>query len=299
VDTKASQFGSLLGFLGRLLKRPSTYAVLYLAGVPVFALLYLNVSQQFFHSTIRFEAGLQGDRAHVTNELGSSVVRDYRANRKTTSLRTRASFPHLGAEGVWESDITFVRITDLEFSKADRLDKADVSFHLRLPVFSETAGHHVYSEEGILVSMPLTPTFGIGDAHGFFYFTPLQLKGNRDTPFPFETLFPQRYANGSPTDFPVILRVSRTTQQNLVGIWQAEKGFPSAISGNFWRLLYLSLVTITTLGYGDIVPIGPAARALVGTESIFGIVVIGAFLGTLYRPRSKDAAEHVPRPEAK
>jgi hypothetical protein len=38
-------------------------------------------------------------------------------------------------------------------------------------------------------------------------------------------------------------------------------------------LLYFSLVTYTSLGYGDVVPLGPA-RILAGVESLVGLVLI-------------------------
>lgn len=40
----------------------------------------------------------------------------------------------------------------------------------------------------------------------------------------------------------------------------------------FDELFYLSLVTITTLGYGDIIPVSVTARSLITIESIFGIL---------------------------
>ena len=46
-------------------------------------------------------------------------------------------------------------------------------------------------------------------------------------------------------------------------------------------MLYLSVVTITTLGYGDIVPITPLARFFTGIEALGGIVLIGLFLNSL------------------
>lgn len=51
----------------------------------------------------------------------------------------------------------------------------------------------------------------------------------------------------------------------------------------FWRMFYFSAVTITTLGYGDIVPISDHARMLVATESILGIILIGLFFNALTR----------------
>ncbi|MFY4806256.1 potassium channel family protein [Aliarcobacter butzleri] len=52
-----------------------------------------------------------------------------------------------------------------------------------------------------------------------------------------------------------------------------EKGFISS--------LYFSVITITTLGYGDILPIGSTSQLLTASESILGIIFIGLFLNSL------------------
>lgn len=49
----------------------------------------------------------------------------------------------------------------------------------------------------------------------------------------------------------------------------------------FGRMLYLSAVTVTTVGYGDIVPLTDVARTAVALEAIGGIVLIGLFLNAL------------------
>ncbi|MCP5058429.1 MAG: hypothetical protein GY937_17130 [bacterium] len=41
---------------------------------------------------------------------------------------------------------------------------------------------------------------------------------------------------------------------------------------DFGRLLYFSLVTITTLGYGDVTPVHPLAQTLVSLEAVLGIL---------------------------
>ena len=59
---------------------------------------------------------------------------------------------------------------------------------------------------------------------------------------------------------------------------------------SFWKepltliqSMYFSVVTITTLGYGDITPQTEIARSLTAFESIFGIVLIGLFLNSVAR----------------
>ena len=51
----------------------------------------------------------------------------------------------------------------------------------------------------------------------------------------------------------------------------------------FVQSIYFSIVTITTLGYGDITPQTEMARALTAFESIFGIILIGLFLSAVTR----------------
>lgn len=52
-------------------------------------------------------------------------------------------------------------------------------------------------------------------------------------------------------------------------------------SGNFWRMLYLSATTATTLGMGDILPVSLLARLLVTCEAVAGLVCAGCFLNAL------------------
>ena len=78
----------------------------------------------------------------------------------------------------------------------------------------------------------------------------------------------------------------------LLAYYLSLGGDPHYASDLWWRMLYLSAVTITTLGFGDITPISGTARALVGSEAVLGVIVIGIFLGTLAlyarRPREID-----------
>ncbi len=45
--------------------------------------------------------------------------------------------------------------------------------------------------------------------------------------------------------------------------------------------IYLSCVTITTLGYGDITPVGIYSKLMCGLESVVGILTIGFFLNSV------------------
>ena len=50
---------------------------------------------------------------------------------------------------------------------------------------------------------------------------------------------------------------------------------------HFTFFLYFSFTTLTTLGYGDILPVTPAAQSLTSLEAITGVLYIGAFVARL------------------
>lgn len=60
----------------------------------------------------------------------------------------------------------------------------------------------------------------------------------------------------------------------------------SIAGGNFkyplWNFMYFSAVTMTTLGYGDIVPNSTIVRVLVMIETISGVMIIGVFASCLF-----------------
>ena len=78
-----------------------------------------------------------------------------------------------------------------------------------------------------------------------------------------------------------ILSLSLSVDNELRDYWSDLRGFPSNASDSGFRSLYLSAMTITTVGYGDIVPVTDAARVWVAVEAIYGIVFAGLFVGSV------------------
>jgi hypothetical protein len=74
----------------------------------------------------------------------------------------------------------------------------------------------------------------------------------------------------------VLLSLSLLRQ--LRALVEGVQGDPSRMPGGYGRMLYLSAITITTVGFGDVVPTTTWSRFLVGLEAVFGIVVAGLFV---------------------
>jgi hypothetical protein len=64
----------------------------------------------------------------------------------------------------------------------------------------------------------------------------------------------------------------------------------SAVGDRHAELLYFSLITLSTIGYGDVVPLHGEARMLAALEGIAGVLYIAitvALLVSAYRPRAE------------
>jgi hypothetical protein len=60
-----------------------------------------------------------------------------------------------------------------------------------------------------------------------------------------------------------------------------ETGLPASVAISRHSLLYLSLVTLTTLGYGDILPVSQPARTMAALEAATGVLYIAITVARL------------------
>lgn len=82
------------------------------------------------------------------------------------------------------------------------------------------------------------------------------------------------------------LPVTGTLQKQVKQCIGEAKGKTSEFGDTFWRMLYFSIVTIATLGYGDITPISGAARFMSGLEVVLGLTLAGLFINALFNQLS-------------
>jgi hypothetical protein len=67
-----------------------------------------------------------------------------------------------------------------------------------------------------------------------------------------------------------------------------ETGFTTSHEVSRHSLLYLSLITLTTLGYGDIVPVTPPARLVAALEATTGVLYIAITVARLVSAYQKE-----------
>jgi voltage-gated potassium channel len=81
----------------------------------------------------------------------------------------------------------------------------------------------------------------------------------------------------------------RIAQMSLGGPMFLEHGQPRQLS--FSEALYFSVTTLATVGYGDITPVGPLARALATVEVVAGLLLLLFGFGEIMRSGGPDT-EH-------
>jgi hypothetical protein len=75
----------------------------------------------------------------------------------------------------------------------------------------------------------------------------------------------------------------RDASNEVHSVWSTSPGAFWELFPLFARSLYFSVVTFTTLGYGDYQPVGPFSKALAGAESLAGALLVALFVFVLGR----------------
>ncbi len=250
--------------------RPWTYAVTYLLFIPVFGLIYVLLPFHFYHSTTKYEPLFSVQKAKLEEKIARYLQSNYEKNMKPKLISGHGTAPP-----IIEIFVDHVEYED----NADRVLFKTGIIPLYMP-----------APEGKLVDTFLTcdvtvtrySNLRIGPHFFLTQFNyPIEVSNkktySKSYPWMDETLLFGEKLNDSYylRDVPLDLR------DELGRFVSTAKGFPLDKLGNLIRMMYFSSVTITTIGYGDIVPVSGLSRILVGLESVLGIVMIGLFINSL------------------
>ena len=241
-----------------LAKLPSLgYAIIYILLIPTFAWVYTFYPFEFYHATIKYEKKtLDAEAITILNDIQSIIVSNCKKAYNADVVKL----------GSWETNVNEISIHSLKYE--DGTISFKLSTHLKRlkPNYQE-----MY--ESITVKMPRDPIISNTDS----YIRIIELDHGNTLelvkPIDYTKLFPSENDG-------LIFGIPLDLNKKLYYFTYGVSGFPSLLKDNYWRMLYLSSVTITTLGYGDIVPLTTTTRMLVSAEAILGIIIIGLFPST-------------------
>ena len=248
--------------------RSRVYAWAYFACIPLFACLYTISAGDFHHTTVQYERSLSADfdaiRSQLTNSLNRHISKQY-GKTQVIDHEWAVRNNTVGLSGGKFENDRFQFSLDLDLEKNGksgpermRGNLIDMSFAVESSPMITDAGQILYLMKTINFEGDMAVPF---DPYALLVNPPPEFTGKKS-----EIRF---------------LPIPADLHKRLVAYAYAVRGFPSEASGSVGRMLYFSVVTITTLGYGDILPLTPWARFLVGSEAILGVILVGYYLTSL------------------
>lgn len=260
---------STLRNVSKLLARiPSIgYMLLYLLAIPLFAGIYTSLAGEFYHTTAQYEPYLQSDEHSILEELRNSMISNY------VEVNGSPIPPKAVASLNWDS----VQLHDLRaqgrefsFTFVDHRDAPQriahpgaLRFHFLLFWGRRTTAQ---GQEFNIYRLSPEPGYEF-----FGKVMPRLFPLNPKYLGPYE-IVPENEG---------FIKVTPQLERMLIAWAQGVRGFPSESSGVFMRMLYFSAITITTVGFGDILPTSDRTRLAVAIEAILGVVLVGLFLNAL------------------
>lgn len=255
-------------FVKRISKRASTipawvYGGFYLLLVFVFAVVYSCFPQDFYHSTVKYEQSTQKHRidleARIAERFAINAVRSCEEKSLVLPEWTLCGNKPSIQIGIINHNLMYFKLSS---------------------VLSSVEGPSIAQ---VLIEADCTMDAYSGVSLGGL---PVTIKGIK--------VLDRGYLSDEETDAVLRELFDRSLQGNnyamdlpnelcgdIKGYAESQRGFPTRVKGGLSRMFYFSVITQTTLGYGDIVPISDRARTLVGAQSILGIILVGLFLNSL------------------
>ncbi len=265
--------------LTRALARvPSLFwAFSFLLVIPLFATVYWLLPYQFYHPTAKFEQIVNRKEQDLLFMLHGVIGDSFREAHGADTI----------TDGHWTFGPDTLSLRSIRADEDSIIIEASAGFR-------ESGGG-----DGVELTVPFSFSFGTDirvsilrpGASVRSVIMRIRVDDPGDLPIPVRTLFPfELDPSLQPASWSAEepkLPIRQPLLDDLVEFSNAVRGFPSKIAGSYARMLYFSAITITTLGYGDIVPLTDLTRLLVALESVLGLLLIGLFLNSLFREESR------------
>ena len=84
-----------------------------------------------------------------------------------------------------------------------------------------------------------------------------------------------------------VITLTKEDASKIQSFLMPNGGSPQEIPATFGRMIYLSITTITTLGYGDIVPLTDRSQFFTGIEATVGVILLGLLISSMVANRER------------
>ena len=256
--------------LRRIILSPLLYIFVYVLAIPVFALLYcFALSSSFYAPYAHLEPAATTDIDRIARLINEALHRSVGSREVVIQEWKLQSFDVINARSSGETfDFDIMAAFKKQNEGNSPEDEQQQQTGMNLPVSI------LYGVEGLVGPRPdetanIMRQMNINISSHPASFQAFEMAVyNAMLPIPF---------------FPTgrILILSRRENDVLNQFIEGVRGNPVLVNGSFERMLYFSATVITTIGFGDIVPMTPLARLLVALEGVCGVVLAGLFVNAI------------------
>lgn len=268
-------------------------AVFYVALLFGFARIYYGLSgDHFYHANVAREPVVKEYEKRISDNLEKAIVDTFETYHGGSTYR----------ESNWEIDAINFKVGFLKATEKGQ--DVEISFKLTVRVKDKSSKRRYYEDPIVTFSAPSGGDIATIDVldelprNKKIYVKMPDVPGGENSwskeqnnRFP-AILFPTKSEDvrsggedsgtehdGGKSLAALTMPIPRQLDTDILNLAKGVQGDPTKLDGHFWRMFYLSAVTITTLGYGDIAPLTPKARNLILEEAVLGIIVIGFIIG--------------------
>lgn len=259
------------------------YGMFYLALIPLYAFTYYILPNQFYQSTAKVERlnNVFDTKPEIEDEIAFEIEQAMEQTFKTINkcdyiITNRAdTFYNPIETGLVDNEGISVRDDFISIPVLIRLSKeSSVYLPLKFEI-NGTSDNHL--SKNIVDRRIFLDT--LSTSYNKEALEPSYLGYN------FRDLFSKKSNYIKPQNQQMHLFIDRKLQAKINSLSFGLNGVSA--KNDYWNMFYLSAVTITTLGFGDFVPITKTARLWVSSEAILGVIIIGLFLNSLTKNISK------------
>jgi len=268
--------GKVILALDKFFKRissinPFFYIIFYLLAIPIFAGVYSAIPSGFYAPYAQLEYNGKSD-AYQTGILIQTAIR--------RALHTRSL-----KSPVFVQKLKFREDIPLYVSGLSVIGNSTITFEVMAMLWNEEKKDNIQIPMQIVMrasSSMEQPATG--------YDTQLYRVVELDDKIPFTNEL-QPLINSAFIEIfrPVddvftsvpMLELSKYEDRKLSQFFDGISGNAISINGGYGRMCYFSSVVITTVGFGDIVPITAISRSIVAIEAVLGVILAALFLNAV------------------
>jgi len=248
---------------------PLLYILLYISAIPIFAVIYSVIPNGFYAPYARLEYSGQAD-AYQTGILIQTATRRALQQR---SLKSPVLVEKLK-----------MREEMLHVQRLSVIDNSTIKFYVYAMLWDEERKGNIQVIFPVVMRASSKIVAHAGRDSRLFRF--VELDNLERIPDESRHLVSPAFAEiFRPTDDIFgdgpFLEFSSEEDQKLSEFFDGIGGNATAVSGAYGRMLYFSSMVITTVGFGDVVPMTAIARGVVALEAVMGVTLAGLFLNAV------------------